>query len=145
MLSEKKKGETRRALYRLLRALHWCEATRGAYYMSWLTPVAYSLFVAVSISCLATYILFDAGFCALLKLSFAEGQKTLLSTSEFYFDFEFKFRMRKNAADLASICIYRDGAYFIGHNSRIAEDSRFIEEKLFNRLFSNGIVEDTYD
>ena len=107
MLSEKKKGETK-GRFILLRALIGTGLLGGAYYMSQTieAPVAalYSFFVAVLLVILATYILFDAGSIVLLSL-LQKNKKLFYQPTNFISISNLKFRMRKNAAGLASICI----------------------------------------
>ena len=107
MLSEKKKGETK-GRFILLRALIGAGLLGGAYYMSQTieAPVAalYSFFVAVLLVILATYILFDAGSIVLLSLV-QKNKKLFYQPTNFISISNLKFRMRKNAAGLASICI----------------------------------------
>jgi len=107
MLSEKKKGETM-GRFILLRALIGAVLLGGAYYMSQTieAPVAalYSFFVAVLLVVLATYILFDAGSIALLSL-LQKNKRLFYQPTNFISISNLKFRMRKNAAGLASICI----------------------------------------
>ena len=107
MLSEKKKGETK-GRFILLRALIGAGLLGGAYYMSQTieAPVAalYSFFVAVLLVVLATYILFDAGSIALLTL-LQKNKRRFYQPTNFISISNLKFRMRKNAAGLASICI----------------------------------------
>ena len=107
MLSEKKKGETK-GRFILLRALIGAGLLGGAYYMSQTieSPVAalYSFFVAVLLVVLATYILFDAGSIALLTL-LQKNKRLFYQPTNFISISNLKFRMRKNAAGLASICI----------------------------------------
>ena len=107
MLSEKKKGETK-GRFILLRALIGSGLLGGAYYMSQTieAPVAalYSFFVAVLLVILATYILFDAGSIVLLSL-LQKNKKLFYQPTNFISISNLKFRMRKNAAGLASICI----------------------------------------
>ena len=106
MLSEKKKGETK-GRFILLRALIGAGLLGGAYYMSQTieAPVAalYS-FVAVLLVILATYILFDAGSIVLLSL-LQKNKRLFYQPTNFISISNLKFRMRKNAAGLASICI----------------------------------------
>ena len=107
MLSEKKKGETK-GRFIFLRALIGAGLLGGAYYMSQTieAPVAalYSFFVAVLLVVLATYILFDAGSIALLSL-LQKNKRLFYQPTNFISISNLKFRMRKNAAGLASICI----------------------------------------
>ena len=107
MLSEKKKGETK-GRFILLRALIGAVLLGGAYYMSQTieAPVAalYSFFVAVLLVILATYILFDAGSIVLLSL-LQKNKRLFYQPTNFISISNLKFRMRKNAAGLASICI----------------------------------------
>ena len=107
MLSEKKKGETK-GRFILLRALIGAGLLGGAYYMSQTieAPVAalYSFFVAVLLVILATYILFDAGSIVLLSL-LQKNKRFFYQPTNFISISNLKFRMRKNAAGLASICI----------------------------------------
>jgi len=107
MLSEKKKGETK-GRFILLRALIGAGLLGGAYYMSQTieAPVAalYSFFVAVLLVILATYILFDAGSIVLLSL-LQKNKRLFYQPTNFISISNLKFRMRKNAAGLASICI----------------------------------------
>ena len=107
MLSEKKKGETK-GRFILLRALIGAGLLGGAYYMSQTieAPVSalYFFFVAVLLVILATYILFDAGSIALLTL-LQKNKKLFYQPTNFISISNLKFRMRKNAAGLASICI----------------------------------------
>ena len=107
MLSEKKKGETK-GRFILLRALIGAGLLGGAYYMSQTieAPVAalYSFFVAVLLVILATYILFDAGSIVFLSL-LQKNKKLFYRPTNFISISNLKFRMRKNAAGLASICI----------------------------------------
>ena len=107
MLSEKKKGETK-GRFILLRALIGAGLLGGAYYMSQTieAPVAalYSFFVAVLLVVLATYILFDAGSIALLSL-LQKNKRLFYQPTNLISISNLKFRMRKNAAGLASICI----------------------------------------
>ena len=107
MLSEKKKGETK-GRFILLRALIGAGLLGGAYYMSQTieAPVAalYSFFVAVLLVVLATYILFDAGSIVLLSL-LQKNKHLFYQPTNFISISNLKFRMRKNAAGLASICI----------------------------------------
>ena len=107
MLSEKKKGEAK-GRFILLRALIGAGLLGGAYYMSQTieAPVAalYSFFVAVLLVILATYILFDAGSIVLLSL-LQKNKRLFYQPTNFISISNLKFRMRKNAAGLASICI----------------------------------------
>ena len=107
MLSEKKKGETK-GRFILLRALIGAGLLGGAYYMSQTieAPVAalYSFFVAVLLVILATYLLFDAGSIVLLSL-LQKNKRLFYQPTNFISISNLKFRMRKNAAGLASICI----------------------------------------
>ena len=107
MLSEKKKGETK-GRFILLRALIGAGLLGGAYYMSQTieAPVAalYSFFVAVLLVILATYILFDSGSIVFLSL-LQKNKKLFYQPTNFISISNLKFRMRKNAAGLASICI----------------------------------------
>ena len=107
MLSEKKKGETK-GRFILLRALIGAGLLGGAYYMSQTieAPVAalYTFFVAVLLVVLATYILFDAGSIALLSL-LQKNKRLFYQPTNFISISNLKFRMRKNSAGLASICI----------------------------------------
>ena len=107
MLSEKKKGETK-GRFILLRALIGAVLLGGAYYMSQTieAPVAalYSFFVAVLLVVLATYILFDAGSIVLLSL-LQKNKRLFYQPTNFISISNLKFRMRKNAGGLASICI----------------------------------------
>ncbi len=107
MLSEKKKGETK-GRFILLRALIGAGLLGGAYYMSQTieAPVSalYFFFIAVLLVILATYILFDAGSIALLSL-LQKNKKLFYQPTNFISISNLKFRMRKNAAGLASICI----------------------------------------
>ena len=107
MLSEKKKGETK-GRFIFLRALIGAGLLGGAYYMSQTieAPVAalYSFFVAVLLVILATYILFDAGSIVFLSL-LQKNKKLFYQPTNFISISNLKFRMRKNAAGLASICI----------------------------------------
>ena len=107
MLSEKKKGETK-GRFIFFRALIGAGLLGGAYYMSQTieAPVAalYSFFVAVLLVILATYILFDAGSIVLLSL-LQKNKKLFYQPTNFISISNLKFRMRKNAAGLASICI----------------------------------------
>ena len=107
MLSEKKKGETK-GRFILLRALIGAGLLGGAYYMSQTieAPVSalYFFFIAVLLVILATYILFDAGSIALLTL-LQKNKKLFYQPTNFISISNLKFRMRKNAAGLASICI----------------------------------------
>ena len=107
MLSENKKGETK-GRFILLRALIGAGLLGGAYYMSQTieAPVAalYSFFVAVLLVILATYILFDAGSIVLLSL-LQKNKRLFYQPTNFISISNLKFRMRKNAAGLASICI----------------------------------------
>ena len=107
MLSEKKKGETK-GRFILLRALIGAGLLGGAYYMSQTieAPVAalYSFFVAVLLVVLATYILFDAGSIVFLSL-LQKNKRLFYQPTNFISISNLKFRMRKNAAGLASICI----------------------------------------
>ena len=107
MLSEKKKGETK-GRFILLRALIGSGLLGGAYYMSQTieAPVAalYSFFVAVLLVILATYILFDAGSIVFLSL-LQKNKRLFYQPTNFISISNLKFRMRKNAAGLASICI----------------------------------------
>ena len=107
MLSEKKKGETK-GRFILLRTLIGAGLLGGAYYMSQTIekPVSalYFFFIAVLLVILATYILFDAGSIALLTL-LQKNKKLFYQPTNFISISNLKFRMRKNAAGLASICI----------------------------------------
>ena len=107
MLSEKKKGETK-GRFIFLRALIGAGLLGGAYYMSQTieAPVAalYFFFVAVLLVILATYILFDAGSIVFLSL-LQKNKKLFYQPTNFISISNLKFRMRKNAAGLASICI----------------------------------------
>ena len=107
MLSEKKKGETK-GRFIFLRALIGAGLLGGAYYMSQTieAPVAalYSFFVAVLLVILATYILFDAGSIVFLSL-LQKNKRLFYQPTNFISISNLKFRMRKNAAGLASICI----------------------------------------
>ena len=107
MLSEKKKGETK-GRFILLRALIGAGLLGGAYYMSQTieAPVSalYFFFIAVLLVILATYILFDAGSITLLSL-LQKNKRLFYQPTNFISISNLKFRMRKNAAGLASICI----------------------------------------
>ena len=107
LLKEKKKGEKKgRAV--TIRAILGLVILGIAYYMSQSieSPVKALLFffLAVILVVVATYILFDAGSIALLSL-LQKNKKLFYQPTNFISISNLQFRMRKNAAGLASICI----------------------------------------
>ena len=107
LLKEKKKGEKKgRAV--TVRAIIGLGILGIAYYMSQSieSPVKALLFffLAVILVVVATYILFDAGSIALLSL-LQKNKKLFYQPTNFISISNLQFRMRKNAAGLASICI----------------------------------------
>ena len=107
LLKEKKKGEKKgRAV--TVRAIIGLGILGIAYYMSQSieSPVKALLFffLAVILVVVATYILFDAGSIALLFL-LQKNKKLFYQPTNFISISNLQFRMRKNAAGLASICI----------------------------------------
>ena len=107
LLKEKKKGEKKgRAV--AVRAIIGLVILGIAYYMSQSieSPVKALLFffLAVILVVVATYILFDAGSIALLSI-LQKNKKLFYQPTNFISISNLQFRMRKNAAGLASICI----------------------------------------
>ena len=107
LLKEKKKGEKKgRAV--AVRAIFGLVILGIAYYMSQSieSPVKALLFffLAVILVVAATYILFDAGSIALLSI-LQKNKKLFYQPTNFISISNLQFRMRKNAAGLASICI----------------------------------------
>ena len=107
LLKEKKKGEKKgRAV--TVRAIIGLGILGSAYYMSQSieSPVKALLyfFLAVLLVVIATYILFDAGSIALLSI-LQKNKKLFYQPTNFISISNLQFRMRKNAAGLASVCI----------------------------------------
>ena len=107
LLKEKKKGEKKgRAV--TVRAIIGLGLLGYAYYMSQSieSPVKALLyfFLAVLLVVIATYILFDAGSIALLSI-LQKNKKLFYQPTNFISISNLQFRMRKNAAGLASVCI----------------------------------------
>ena len=107
LLKEKKKGEKKgRAV--TIRAIIGLGLLGYAYYMSQSieSPVKALLyfFLAVLLVVIATYILFDAGSIALLSI-LQKNKKLFYQPTNFISISNLQFRMRKNAAGLASVCI----------------------------------------
>ena len=107
LLKEKKKGEKKgRAI--AVRAIIGLGILGSAYYMSQSieSPVKALLyfFLAVLLVVIATYILFDAGSIALLSI-LQKNKKLFYQPTNFISISNLQFRMRKNAAGLASVCI----------------------------------------
>ena len=107
LLKEKKKGEKKgRAV--TVRAIIGLGLLGYAYYMSQSieSPVKALLyfFLAVLLVVIATYILFDAGSIALLSI-LQKNKKLFYKPTNFISISNLQFRMRKNAAGLASVCI----------------------------------------
>ena len=107
LLKEKKKGEKKgRAV--AVRAIIGLGILGSAYYMSQSieSPVKALLyfFLAVLLVVIATYILFDAGSIALLSI-LQKNKKLFYQPTNFISISNLQFRMRKNAAGLASVCI----------------------------------------
>ena len=107
LLKEKKKGEKKgRAV--TIRAIIGLGLLGYAYYMSQSieSPVKALLyfFLAVLLVVVSTYILFDAGSIALLSI-LQKNKKLFYKPTNFISISNLQFRMRKNAAGLASVCI----------------------------------------
>ena len=107
LLKEKKKGEKKgRAV--TVRAIIGLGLLGYAYYMSQSieSPVKALLyfFLAVLLVVIATYILFDAGSIALLSI-LQKNKKLFYQPTNFISISNLQFRMRKNAAGLASVCV----------------------------------------
>ena len=107
LLKEKKKGEKKgRAI--AVRAIIGLGILGSAYYMSQSieSPVKALLyfFLAVLLVVVSTYILFDAGSIALLSI-LQKNKKLFYKPTNFISISNLQFRMRKNAAGLASVCI----------------------------------------
>ena len=107
LLKEKKKGE-KQGRFVAVRALVGLVMLGTAYTMSQAieSPVKALLyfFLAVLLVVIATYILFDAGSIALLAL-LQKNKKLFYKPTNFISISNLKFRMRKNAAGLASVCV----------------------------------------
>ena len=108
LLKEKKKGEKKgRAV--TVRAIIGLGLLGYAYYMSQSieSPVKALFILLLSLVLLvviATYILFDAGSIALLSI-LQKNKKLFYQPTNFISISNLQFRMRKNAAGLASVCI----------------------------------------
>ena len=107
LLKEKKKGE-KQGRFVAVRAIVGLVMLGTAYTMSQAieSPVKALLyfFLAVLLVVIATYILFDAGSIALLAL-LQKNKKLFYKPTNFISISNLKFRMRKNAAGLASVCV----------------------------------------
>ena len=107
LLNEKKKGE-KQGRFVAFRAIVGLVMLGTAYTMSQAieSPVKALLyfFLAVLLVVIATYILFDAGSIALLAL-LQKNKKLFYKPTNFISISNLKFRMRKNAAGLASVCV----------------------------------------
>ena len=107
LLKEKKKGE-KQGRFVAVRAIVGFVMRGTAYTMSQAieSPVKALLyfFLAVLLVVIATYILFDAGSIALLAL-LQKNKKLFYKPTNFISISNLKFRMRKNAAGLASVCV----------------------------------------
>lgn len=107
LLKEKKKGE-KQGRFVAVRAIVSFVMLGTAYTMSQAieSPVKALLyfFLAVLLVVIATYILFDAGSIALLAL-LQKNKKLFYKPTNFISISNLKFRMRKNAAGLASVCV----------------------------------------
>ena len=107
LLKEKKKGE-KQGRFVAVRAIVGFVMLGTAYTMSQAieSPVKALLyfFLAVLLVVIATYILFDAGSIALLAL-LQKNKKLFYKPTNFISISNLKFRMRKNAAGLASVCV----------------------------------------
>ena len=107
LLKEKKKGE-KQGRFVAVRAIVGLVMSGTAYTMSQAieSPVKALLyfFLAVLLVVIATYILFDAGSIALLAL-LQKNKKLFYKPTNFISISNLKFRMRKNAAGLASVCV----------------------------------------
>ena len=107
LLKEKKKGE-KQGRFVAARAIVGFVMLGTAYTMSQAieSPVKALLyfFLAVLLVVIATYILFDAGSIALLAL-LQKNKKLFYKPTNFISISNLKFRMRKNAAGLASVCV----------------------------------------
>ena len=107
LLKTKKFGETK-GRFMKTRAIIGFSILGLAYYMSQTieSPMAaiVMFFVAVVMVVIATYILFDAGSIAILS-ALQKNKKLFYQPTNFISISNLKFRMRKNAAGLASVCI----------------------------------------
>lgn len=107
LLKEKKKGE-KQGRFVAVRAIVGFVMLGTAYTMSQAieSPVKALLyfFLAVLLVVIATYILFDSGSIALLAL-LQKNKKLFYKPTNFISISNLKFRMRKNAAGLASVCV----------------------------------------
>ena len=107
LLKTKKFGETK-GRFMKTRAVIGFVILGLAYYMSQTieSPMAAIMmfFVAVVMVVIATYILFDAGSIAILS-ALQKNKKLFYQPTNFISISNLKFRMRKNAAGLASVCI----------------------------------------
>ena len=107
LLKEKKKGG-KQGRFVAVRAIVGFVMLGTAYTMSQAieSPVKALLyfFLAVLLVVIATYILFDAGSIALLAL-LQKNKKLFYKPTNFISISNLKFRMRKNAAGLASVCV----------------------------------------
>ena len=107
LLKTKKFGETK-GRFMKTRAVIGFVILGLAYYMSQTieSPMAAIMmfFVAVVMVVIATYILFDAGSIAILS-ALQKNKKLFYQPTNFISISNLKFRMRKNAAGLASVCV----------------------------------------
>jgi len=107
LLKTKKFGETK-GRFMKTRAVIGFVILGLAYYMSQTieSPMAaiVMFFVAVVMVVIATYILFDAGSIAILS-ALQKNKKLFYQPTNFISISNLKFRMRKNAAGLASVCV----------------------------------------
>jgi len=107
LLKTKKFGETK-GRFMKTRAIIGFAILGLAYYMSQTieSPMAaiVMFFVAVVMVVIATYILFDAGSIAILS-ALQKNKKLFYQPTNFISISNLQFRMRKNAAGLASVCI----------------------------------------
>ena len=107
LLKEKKKGE-KQGRFVAVRAIVGFVMLGTAYTMSQAIEspgkALLYFFLAVVLVVIATYILFDAGSIALLAL-LQKNKKLFYKPTNFISISNLKFRMRKNAAGLASVCV----------------------------------------
>ena len=122
---------------------HWLGLLGGAYYMSqtdWSTRCsAIFLLCCGPIGDFSGIYFVDAG-SRCTSFSFAK-RTSLLSTNEFYFDFQFKkFRMRKMLRDLTSICILSTMVLVtLATTVALQTGQPIYWRKAIQRLFGNGI------
>ena len=103
LLKTKKFGETK-GRFMKTRAIIGFAILGLAYYMSQTIESPMAAIVMFFVAVIATYILFDAGSIAILS-ALQKNKKLFYQPTNFISISNLKFRMRKNAAGLASVCI----------------------------------------